>query len=160
MTWWQVVIDSANAAVDRLMDAALPLLAAYALYLVARLRRALLEGVPGWAQALVAAAIERALAPIVRNAVSAAEEHGARLMKEAIARGDELVKRWVTSQKASYARAYIKARVPDAVVSDQKIDQWIDAALVGIGRGATKGITIGVEYVEDKLREIPPPPAA
>lgn len=145
-----------QSGADRLLDAAMPILSAYAVYLVARARTTLLAGVPAWLHALVAGAIEQALMPIVTNAVKAAEEYGARLVKDGIARA----KARISAEKLAYARAYILRRIPNWLVSDERLNELIDAALVEIGRGATKGITVGVAYVETQLGKVPPPPAA
>lgn len=150
------IFAALQAGADRLIDAAIPIMSAYAVYLVARARTTLLSGVPAWLHALVAGAIEQALMPIVTNAVKAAEEYGARLVQDGIARA----KARISQEKLAYARQYVLDRVPDWLVSDERLGKMIDAALVEIGRGATKGITVGVEVIEGKLSQIPPPPAA
>lgn len=154
-------IAALNSGVDRIFGAPLEsLLMVYASFLVYQGRTVLLKGIPAVLHAGIASAIDMLVMPIVKSAVRAAEEHGERLAKVAIARGVAAAQAKFTESKLQYAKAYIKAWLPDWLVSDETVERWIHAGLAAIGRGASKGVTIGVEYVEQTITNAPLPPAA
>lgn len=153
MDFLDSVFAALDAGADRIIEAAVPLIIGYAAW---ALRRTLLSGLPALLHTFVASAIERYLMPIAENGVRYAEEWAQRQIDRGLAAAGTLGR-----QKADAAKRYILARMwTDRFISDERLSEIIDAALVKIGRGAAGGIELGVEYVESKLGEVPPPPAA
>jgi len=155
MEWFQMILDALNAGVDGIFSVAGPVAVLWATFFVAVLRKEILSGIPAIFRAVVAMVLDKALMPVVLNAVRSAEEYGARAAKK----GVEELGRQLGAEKLAAAKRYVTSRVPDWIVTDAQLEQMIDAALVVIGRGATKGIEFGVEFVEKKIASAVPPQA-
>lgn len=120
--------------------------------LTAQLVKYLAGSVPAVVWAFLRVPVQMWLDTLADKGIAAAEEYGARIVKETVDKGKAAVPG--LDSKLDRARAFIKSRVPDFLFSDAEIDMAIDAALYKAALGASKGIQIGVRYIEEKLPKV------
>lgn len=146
----QPVLDALTNGSDSILGALKVLGLAAVPYLVFRARQVVFAALPGWVQTFFAAQIDAALTRIAMNAVEAAEEHGERLAKAGVSRLENRISRL----KLDFAKAYILARVPDWLVTDARLEELINSALVKVGLGASSFVKKGVDEVVRRIEDV------
>jgi hypothetical protein len=136
--------------VDSIFAAIKPLGVAAVAFFVVKARKLILEYLPGAVQTLLASRLDEYLTQIAMKAVEAAEERGERAAKLGVTKVEGAVNRI----KFDYAVAYVQRRVPNWLVSDERIAEVIDAALVRAGLGASSYVKKYADLAAGKIGDV------